>query len=65
MAKTVKVMEINDGGLHLVCIKNNTTDCNPYRLYKVWWDKGWHRKQIAKYGDFRSIICDVRELVFA
>lgn len=53
--KTQKVLDINAGGRWLVCIKSNA-DRNPYRLYEMRWDMGWHRKQIDKYNDFDSIL---------
>lgn len=62
MAKTRKVLEINDGGAHLVCIKYNG-EVNPFRLYRVWWDYGWHRKEITRYGDLTSIMHHATEYV--
>lgn len=53
--KTQKVLDINEGGRRLVCIKHDEGR-NPYRLYEMWWDMGWHRRQIDGYGDFNSIL---------
>lgn len=53
MAKTRKILEINDGGVHLMCIKH-CGETNPFRLYRVWWDRGEHRKEITRYGDLVS-----------
>lgn len=50
-----KIMEINEGKWHLVCIKKDG-DVNPYRLYKVWYDMGKHRKLIVKYGEWESVV---------
>lgn len=63
MAKTRKIMEINDGGVHLVCIKY-IGQRNPFRLYRVWWDYGWHRKEITRYADLKSIACHIHEIIF-
>lgn len=30
------------------------TDHNHYKLYKKWFNKGWHRKLIKKYADLAS-----------
>lgn len=53
--KQSKIMEVNDCGIHLECIKTDDQN-NPYRLYRVWWNQGNHRKLIDKYGDFHSVI---------
>jgi len=29
-------------------------DRNHYRLYKKWYNKGWHRQLIVKYADLSS-----------
>ena len=53
-----KVMDICLDGFHLVCIR--TADkVNPFRVYRLCAN---HRRQIAKYGDFLSVICFVRQL---
>lgn len=52
-----KVLDIHHNGIHLVCIKRNKPgEVNPYRLYQVTYDGRFHRKQIAKYGDFQSVL---------
>ena len=60
--KTRKVLEINENGLHLECIKDYNAKYNPYRLYRVWWDGGWHRKLIDKFGDFQSVVAEVYDI---
>lgn len=62
MAKTRKVMEINDGGVHLVCIKR-MGEVNPFYLYRVWWDGGEHRKLITKYADLTSVMWHLNQIV--
>ena len=57
-----QVLEINENGLHIVCIKDDDKS-NKYRLYKVWWEQGKHRKQIAKYDDFESILWHIHQLM--
>lgn len=53
--KTRKVLEISDGSYQYVCIKTSDK-YNPYRLYRVWWDAGYHRKLIEKYADMGSVL---------
>ena len=56
-----KVMDICLDGFHLVCIK--TADkVNPFRVYRITEN---HRRLIAKYGDFMSVIYFVRDLYTA
>lgn len=58
---TRKVMDICLDGFHLVCIR--TADrVNPFRVYRVYAN---HRRLIAKYGDFLSVIYFVRDLYTA
>lgn len=67
MAARTKVLEISDY-IHLVCIKYNNDDYNPYRLYLFYPDKdrcGYpteHRKELTRYADFQSVICHIKDL---
>ena len=56
--KSVKVLDIREGGIRIICLRTNYK-VNPYRVYRV--DFG-HRRQIAKYGDFTSVMCFVKDL---
>lgn len=38
-------------------------DINPYKVYRKWYDQGWHRKLITKYADLFSVTCLVNQLV--
>lgn len=60
--KTRKVLEINENGLHLECIKDYTSKYNPYRLYRVWWDGGWHRNLLVKYAEFDSVLWHIAQM---
>ena len=53
-----KIMDIKHYG-RFICIYDDTDKVNPYRLYRITWDGGRHRKLIAKYADFNSVICCV------
>lgn len=53
--KTRKVLTINENGLHLECIKHYD-EATPYRLYKVWWNGGWHRKEVIRLRSFNSVL---------
>ena len=58
-----KVLEIHEGNIYLECIKDDAAKTNPFRLYRKWWDGGWHRKQIEKYGNFESIIYHIHDMM--
>lgn len=51
-----KILDINEAGKHIICIKDDATEVNPYRTYIVWYDQGWHRRILAKHQDFISVI---------
>lgn len=53
-----KVMGITLDGFRLECIRTDDK-YNPFRVYRIWTG---HRRQIAKYGDFLSVICFIRDL---
>lgn len=57
-----KIVEIHENGYNLRGYKTDDK-YNPYRLYKVWYDRGWHRKQLVKYADFESLICHIYQMV--
>ena len=59
--KTQQVLNIREGGIHIMCLKTNHP-VNPYRVYRVDFDN--RRRQIATYGDFTSVLCYIRDLYF-
>lgn len=61
MSKTRQVMTLDFHGVYYVCIVDNTTNCNPYKLYKKWYDQGWHRKKIVEYQDLDSVIFHIMQ----
>ena len=56
--KTMKVLEIYEGGFWLICVKDCTEVMNPYRLYRKYYEpgNGYHKKMLAKYADFISVL---------
>ena len=60
--KTHKILDINTNGKHFTCIYNAADKINPYRVYELHWECGKYgtterRTQIAKYADFKSVMC--------
>lgn len=62
--KTRKVLELNAGNLHLVGYCHVDDKMNPWRLYSVWYDGKYHKKQIGKWGNFISLVEQVHGLVW-
>lgn len=52
--KTRKIAEVCEKGVRLVMMHDEKDKCNPYKIYRKWWNQGWHKKQLNKYGDFLS-----------
>lgn len=57
-----KVLDICLDGFHVICIRDKEVKYNPFRVYKV---SNGHRRQIAKYGDFLSVICFLKDIYVA
>lgn len=36
---------------------------NPYKVYRRWYDGGWHQKQAAKYGNLHSCLLYIEDRV--
>ena len=54
MQKTRKVAEVCERGVRLIMIHDQKDKYNHYKVYRKWWDTGWHKKQLSKWGDFLS-----------
>ena len=57
-----KILEIHEGRYHIEAYKIDG-DNNPYRVYKVWYDRGKHVKQLRKYADFGSCIWFLHQMI--
>lgn len=53
MNKTTKIAEMLSHGSLYYVIKTQD-GINPYRVYKRYFENGWHRKLVAKYADMKS-----------
>lgn len=62
--KTRKIMEMNDRNNHYICILDTTAKHNPYKIYRKWYDDGWHRKKVNEYGDFQSVLWYILQTVY-
>ena len=52
--KTRKIAEVCEKGVRLVMIHDEKDKCNPYKVYRKYWNGGWHKKQLSKWADFLS-----------
>ena len=58
--KSYKCMDINVGGAHLECVFVKAEERrNPYRVFLK--PDCYHRAQIAKYGDWLSVVYFIRD----
>ena len=53
--KTRKVFEMTVEGITFLCVLNYGKT-NPYRVYRKWWNGTSHKKQVAAYANFASVI---------
>lgn len=58
--KTRKVLDISVEGYTLICVVHYDQMTNPYHLYMKWYDGGPHLKQVARYGNFISVVEHIR-----
>ena len=63
--KTRKVLDLCVEGVWLECVLDLKAKRNPYKLYHSHWDKGKHRKKVAEYGNFVSVIEHIRNVCHA
>lgn len=56
MATTTQVLKMNVQGVAFVCTFTPSRS-NAYRLYRTWWDMGQHKKMVAEYANFQSVLC--------
>lgn len=55
MKNTMKIMEVMIKDYRYLVVKDNRSKSNPYKVYRKWWDGGWHRKKITEYADLESV----------
>lgn len=63
MAKQKKILDINEGRTHLVCLRlSDPKEYNPYRIYLIISPTGApiRKRLLEKYGDFPSVLCFIR-----
>lgn len=58
MKKTVAKI-INKGTYRVVF--DDSTNCNPYTIYKEWYNAGQHKQIIAKYADMTSCLYHIAQ----
>ena len=61
MAQTTQCMKINVLGAHYVCTFT-PSKTNPFVLYEMRWDHGWHRKKIVEYCNFEGVLYHLLQL---
>ena len=63
MARQKKIIDINEGGRHLICTHSMDAKINPYAVYVVISPTGSpiRKRLLVKYGDFMSVIYFIRD----
>jgi hypothetical protein len=59
--KTHKVLDIEVEGFNIVCVVHYEQATNPFHLYVKWYDGKWCLKQLARYQNFFSVVCAVKD----
>lgn len=59
--KTRKVLDMGIEGYNLICVVHYEQKVNPYHLYIKWYDGKTRLKQVARYGNFISVIEHIRQ----
>lgn len=58
-----KIGELNAlAGSFVICY--DETKYNHYKLYKKWYDNGWHKKLIDSYADLASCTWAIHDFVW-
>lgn len=58
-----KVGELITDSTTLVIYKDEEARCNPYRIYRKWFDEGWHKKLVVKFQDLLSCTYFINDYV--
>ena len=64
MSRQKKILDINEGGSHIVCIQQRERGViNPYRIYVIISPTGApvQRRLLTKYADFMSVLYFLRD----
>ena len=61
--KSRKVMEINVEWQNFICIMYPGKR-NPYKVFRKWYDGGWHRQKVEEYANFISVVEWVRAYAY-
>ena len=59
----MKVLDYQNNGMRLVCIRHFDNSVNPYKLYSLSWDSGWHRKKLVEYADMKSVFFYISTMI--
>lgn len=58
--KTRKIFECTYEGHHII-IEFHEGKTNPYRIYRKWYNMGWHKKMLQKYANFDSCLYHISD----
>jgi len=66
MAMKYQVMTLapHYDGYHYVVMYDSTTSCNPYTLYRKWYNQGWHKRKVVSYQDMDSVLFHLLQIKY-
>ena len=50
----IKIGSLVSRAMTIILYYDDKAKSNPYRIYKKYWDNGWHKKLIEKYENLAS-----------
>ena len=58
-----KIGEIETGNIRFVIKYDNADQYNHYKVYRKWYENGWHNSLIAEYANLYGCMCVIEDYV--
>lgn len=58
-----KIGELRTKEVHFVIYHDEKAKYNPHKIYKKWYDKGWHKTLLEAYEDLYSCVLYIEDYV--
>ena len=58
-----KIGELNTGKIHFVIYHDEKDNINPYKVYRKYFENGWHKKLEVKYGNLHSCLLYIEDYI--
>ena len=60
-----KIADISFAGAAYQVVHDTGCKRNPYKVYRKWYDNGWHRKKLTEWGDFPDAMQFLNDLCWS